>query len=80
MLQHIPIVRVLERMSRRAARSERGDEAFKKVLEDSQLDKLAEWSGLPKVLIAESAIAPAAEQQEPWPLASLVGTRGGGRP
>lgn len=62
------------------------DEAFKKALEDSQLDELAEWLGLP-VALAESAAAAAAaplppppsppapepEQQEPWPLAPLVG-------
>lgn len=50
-------------------------EAFQKALEEFELDKLAQWPDLPLALAESVAAAavPAPEQQEPWPLASLVG-------
>lgn len=52
--------------------AKKNDEAFKKVIEDSHLDKLAQWPGLPLALAA-SAIGDVATP-EPWPLAPLVGS------
>lgn len=49
---------------------EENDEAFKKVLEDSHLDELAQWSGL-SLALAVGAFAML--EPESWPLASLVG-------